>query len=416
MERTSRIPGFYRLPVEERIAKVAAFAGLTEEEEALLRSLDGLERETADRMIENVIGALQVPMGVATNFLINGRDYLIPMAVEETSVVAAASNGAKQARVSGGFTARATDPLMIGQIQVMHPAPDAPDRIAAGKQDIIDLANAQDRVLVKLGGGARDVETRTLDKDMLAVHILVDVRDAMGANAVNTMAEACAPLVEELTGGESRLRIISNLADRRLAEATAVFHRETVGGEEVVDHMLDAYRFAALDPYRAATHNKGIMNGIDAVVLATGNDWRAVEAGAHAYAARDGYAPLTQWEKTPEGHLKGTIRLPLAVGIVGGTTKVHPAARVALKILGVQSAGELAEVMASVGLAQNFAAMHALATKGIQKGHMRLHAKNIALTAGAVGEEIDRVAEQMVKENAIRVDRAEEILAKLRRT
>lgn len=414
MERTSRIPGFYQLPVEERIATVAAFAGLTEEEQALLHSLNGLERETADRMIENVVGALQVPLGIATNFLVNGKDYLVPMAVEETSVVAAASNGAKRARVKGGFTARATDPLMIGQIQILHPAPDAPDRIAARRQDIIDLANAQDKVLVTLGGGAKEVEVRVLDEDMLVVHLLVDVRDAMGANAVNTMAEACAPLVEEITHGEARLRIISNLADRRMVEATAVFDQEAMGGEEVVDHVLEAYRFAALDPYRAATHNKGIMNGIDAVVVATGNDWRAVEAGAHAYAARDGYAPLTHWEKTPEGDLQGTICLPLAVGIVGGTTKVHPTARVALKILGVQSAGELAEVMASVGLAQNFAALHALATRGIQQGHMRLHAKNIAVMAGAVGEEIDRVAERMVEERAIRVDRAEEILAELR--
>jgi hydroxymethylglutaryl-CoA reductase len=303
---------------------------------------------------------------------------------------------------------------MIGQVQVLNPDPGAEDAIHARANEILALANQQDKVLVKLGGGAREVQVRRLSNDMLAVHLLVDVRDAMGANAVNTMAEACAGLIADIAGGETRLRIISNLADRRLVEATALFEQEAVGGEEVVDHMLDAYRFAVLDPYRAATHNKGIMNGIDSVVIATGNDWRAVEAGAHAYAAIDGYGPLTHWEKTPEGHLKGTIRMPLALGIVGGTTKVHPMAKLALKILDIKSVGELAEIVASVGLAQNFAAMHALATKGIQKGHMRLHAKNIAVMAGAVGNEIDEVAERLIAEQTIRVDRAEEVLDELR--
>jgi len=414
MDKTSRIPGFYRLSVEERINKVAAYANLTTEETSLLQSLDGLPMETADRMIENVIGAMQVPMGIATNFLINDHDFLIPMAVEETSVVAAASNGAKRARDKGGFTARAAEPIMIGQIQILHPSPDAEEAIRARASEILDLANEQDKILVKLGGGAKDIQVRRLSDDMLAVHLLVDVRDAMGANAVNTMAEACAPLVADISSGEARLRIISNLADRRLVEAVAVFDKKAVGGTEIVDHMLDAYRFASLDPYRAVTHNKGIMNGIDAVVLATGNDWRAVEAGAHAFAAVDGYGPLSHWEKTPDGHLQGTLRMPLALGIVGGTTKVHRMAQIALKILGVQSAGELAEIVASVGLAQNFAAMHALATKGIQKGHMSLHAKNIAVMVGAVDKEIEQIAERLIEENAIRVDRAEEILGELR--
>jgi len=414
MEKTSRISGFYRLPIEERIQKVQAFAGLTDKEAAMLQSMQGLDADTADRLIENVVGTMQLPLGVATNFTVNGKDYLVPMAVEETSVVAAASNGARCARVKGGFTASATDPVMIGQIQILDPDKGAADAIMQRRKDILELANAQDRVLVKLGGGAKDVEVRDIGHDMLVVHLLVDVRDAMGANAVNTMAEACAPLIEEISGGTARLRIISNLADHRLVKAKAVFDREALGGEDVVDHILEAYEFAARDPYRAATHNKGIMNGIDAVVIATGNDWRAVEAGAHSYAARDGYGPLTRYEKNRDGDLVGVIELPLALGTVGGTTRVHPMAQLALKILGVESAQELAQVVAAVGLSQNFAALHALATKGIQQGHMRLHAKNIAVTAGASGDEIDIVARRMVEEDAVRADRAEEILEELR--
>ena len=414
MEKTSRISGFYRLPIEERIQKVQAFAGLTDKEAAMLQSMQGLDADTADRLIENVVGTMQLPLGVATNFTVNGKDYLVPMAVEETSVVAAASNGARRARVKGGFTASATDPVMIGQIQILDPDKGAADAIMQRRKDILELANAQDRVLVKLGGGAKDVEVRDIGHDMLVVHLLVDVRDAMGANAVNTMAEACAPLIEEISGGTARLRIISNLADHRLVKAKAVFDREALGGEDVVDHILEAYEFAARDPYRAATHNKGIMNGIDAVVIATGNDWRAVEAGAHSYAARDGYGPLTRYEKNRDGDLVGVIELPLALGTVGGTTRVHPMAQLALKVLGVESAQELAQVVAAVGLSQNFAALHALATKGIQQGHMRLHAKNIAVTAGANGDEIDIVARRMVEEDAVRADRAEEILEELR--
>jgi len=414
MERTSRISGFYKLPIEERVRKVKEFAGLSDEEEKLLLSMSALPMETADRMVENVIGTFQLPLGIATNFLINGRDYLIPMAIEETSVIAAASNAAKMARVQGGFKAEASEPLMIGQIQILNPNKNAAEEIEKHKEEIIELANAQDKILVSLGGGARDVEARWISEDMMCVHLIVDVRDAMGANAVNTMAEACAPLVQNITGGRALLRIISNLADKRLVEAQAVFDKDAIGGEKVVDDILHAYKFASIDPYRAATHNKGIMNGIDAVIIATGNDWRAIEAGAHAFAAKNGYTSLTTWRKNEEGHLEGKIKIPMAVGLVGGATKVHPMAQLSIKILGIKSAKELAEVIASVGLAQNFAAIRALATKGIQDGHMRLHAKNIAIMAGATGDEIDRVAEVMIKEKKIRMDRAKEILDELR--
>jgi len=415
MEKTSRIPGFYKLTVEERIKKVKEFAGLSDEEEATLLSMDGLDEKTADRMIENVIGSMQLPLGIATNFLINGKDYLIPMAIEETSVVAAASNAAKMARVKGGFKAHASEPIMIGQIQVLDAKENAVEEIEKHKEEVLELANAQDKILVSLGGGAKDIEVRKLSDNMLCVHLLVDVRDAMGANAVNTMAEACAPLIEKISGGRALLRIISNLADHRMVEAMAVFDKDTIGGSKVVDDIIHAYEFAYLDPYRAATHNKGIMNGIDAVAIATGNDWRAIEAGAHTYASLNGYKPLTTWEKNGDGDLVGKIKLPMAAGTIGGATKVHPVARISLKIIGAKSARELAEVIASVGLAQNFAAMHALATKGIQDGHMRLHAKNIAVMAGAQGDEIDKVAEIMASEGKIRMDRAKEILDEIRK-
>ncbi|MCD6147541.1 MAG: hydroxymethylglutaryl-CoA reductase, degradative [Thermoplasmata archaeon] len=415
MEKTSRIPGFYKLTVKERVKKVKEFAGLNDEEESILLSMDGLDEKTADRMIENVIGSMQLPLGVATNFLINGKDYLVPMAIEETSVVAAASNAAKMARVKGGFKAHASEPIMIGQIQILDAKENAVEELNKHKEEVLELANAQDKILVSLGGGAKDMEVRKLSDDMLCVHLFVDVRDAMGANAVNTMAEACAPLIEKISGGRALLRIISNLADHRMVEATAVFDRDTIGGNKVVEDIIHAYEFASLDPYRAATHNKGIMNGIDAVAIATGNDWRAIEAGAHTYASLNGYKPLTTWEKNGDGDLVGKIKLPMAAGTIGGITKVHPMARISLKILGVKSSRELAEVIASVGLAQNFAAMHALATKGIQDGHMRLHAKNIAVMAGAQGDEIDKVAEIMASEGKIRMDRAKEILDEIRK-
>ena len=418
-QKSSRIPGFYKLTVEERLERVSQFAELNEEEKlCFLR--DGrlslaIDKDTADRMIENVIGIYELPLGIATNFLINGKDYLIPMAIEETSVVAAASNAAKIARVRGGFEAEASDQIMIGQIQLLHiqDLDKAIKEILKSREEILNLANQQDKVLVSLGGGAKDIEIRKVD-DMLVVHLLVDVKDAMGANAANTMAEAVAPLLEEITGGKARLRIISNLADRRIARARAVFDKKAMGGEDVVDAFLEGYRFALLDPYRAATHNKGIMNGIDAVVIATGNDWRAIEAGAHAYAAREGtYKPLTRYWKDDDGNLVGEIELPIAVGVVGGAVSIHRKAQICRKILGVKSAKELAMVLASVGLAQNFAALLALSTVGIQKGHMELHAQNIAVMAGAKGDQIDEIAQRMIKEGKIRLDRAKELLKEL---
>lgn len=420
MEKTSLISGFYKLPLEDRLRMVSGFAGLTEEESALLKAEGSLPLHLAERMIENVVGFMPLPLGIAVNFLVNGKPYMVPMALEEPSVVAAASHAAKMAAVRGGFQAETSDPIMIGQIQVVNVKEPfkASRRILAEKEAVLDLANSVDPVLVKLGGGAKGLEVKILSSfrgPMLVVELYVDCRDAMGANAVNSMAEAVAPLVERLAEGRIRLRIISNLADRRLARASVVMDRETVG-EDVVEGVLDAYAFAASDPYRAATHNKGIMNGIVAVALATGNDTRALEAGAHTYAARSGrYQPLTRWEKDGEGNLVGSIELPIAVGVVGGATASHPIAQICRKILGVKTARELAEVMAAVGLAQNFAALRALATEGIQRGHMELHARNVAIMAGAKGELIDLVAEKMVEERKIRLDRAQEILEETRK-
>ncbi len=417
--QSSRIPGFYRLSPEERLEKVRELANLSDEEAEAIARHGSLSIAQADRMIENVIGTFELPLGIATNFLIDGRDYLIPMAIEEPSVVAAASNAAKMARAGGGFVTDATPPVMIAQVQLC----DVDDPYSARmeilriREEIIRKANEQDPVLVKLGGGCRDVEVRVVDSrrgPMVVTHLLVDCRDAMGANAVNTMAEAVAPLIERAAGGRVYLRIISNLAVFRLARAKAVFKADAIGGEEVVEGVLNAYAFAEADPFRCATHNKGIMNGVTAVVLATGNDTRAVEAGAHAYAALRGYKPLTTYERNSEGDLVGTIELPVAVGIVGGATASHPVARACLKILGVRSARELARVIAAVGLAQNFAALRALATEGIQRGHMELHARNIAAMAGAKGDEVDAVAEVLVRERRIRVDFAEEVLRRLR--
>ncbi|MEM2935259.1 MAG: hydroxymethylglutaryl-CoA reductase, degradative [Candidatus Thermoplasmatota archaeon] len=409
--KSSRISGFYKMSIEERVKILKEFAGLSDEEANQLISFNALPKDIANRMIENVVGCMQLPLGIATNFIINGKEMLIPMAIEETSVVAAASNAARMARPAG-FKASASEPIMIGQIQVLNPCRDAEKKIMERKEDIIELANAQDKVLVEFGGGARDIEARWLSNDMLVVHLLVDVRDAMGANAVNTMAEATAPLIEKITNGKALLRIISNLAIYRMAEAEVVYKKEEIGN--AVDKVIKAYEFACLDPFRAATHNKGIMNGIDAVAIATGNDWRAIEAGAHAYASMQGYKPLTTWKKNENGDLYGKIKLPLAVGTVGGATKVHPMAKLCLKIMGVKTAKELAEIMASVGLAQNFAAIYALSTKGIQAGHMKLHAQNIAIMAGAKGEEIDIVAKKMVEEGKIRMDRAKEIIEEIR--
>lgn len=419
MARTSRLPGFYNLAVDERLKIVADFAGLSEEEVALLKNTGSLEVDLANRMIENVIGVMPVTLGIATNFLINGKDYLIPMAIEEPSVVAAASHAAKLARVKGGFATSSTDPVMIGQIQVVGLSDPyrAKFDVLNAKNEIIERANEKDPILVKLGGGVKDVQAKVIETfmgSMLIVELLVDVRDAMGANAVNTMCEAVAPLVGDITGGRVRLRIISNLATHRIARAKAVFDKDAIGGEDVVEGIMEAYAFACEDPYRAATHNKGIMNGITAVVLATGNDTRAVEAGCHAYAARFGwYTSLSTWEVNDDGDLVGYLEIPAAVGIIGGATKVHPIAKLNLKILGVKTARELSEILAAVGLAQNFAALRALATEGIQRGHMELHARNVAIMAGAKGKLVDMVAERMVKEGVIRIDRAKEILEEL---
>jgi len=418
-EKSSRIPKFYQLGVEERLRIVSEFAGLTDEErEMLLRG--GLDLATANRMIENVVGIFQMPLGIAVNFLIDGKDYLIPMAIEEPSVVAAASNAARWARDGGGIETWSSEQIMIGQIQlvgVRNPHA-AKFEIIKMRDELIKIANEKDPVLVSLGGGAKDIDARvvqTIAGPMVIAHLYVDVKDAMGANAVNTMAEAVAPHLSSITGGKFRLRIISNLADRRLVRAKTRIPASSVGGKEIAEGIFEAYAFALADPYRAATHNKGIMNGIDAVAIATGNDWRAIEAGAHAYAARSGrYEPLSTWELTENGDLVGTLELPLAVGIVGGATRTNPLARISLKILGVKSAAELARVMAAVGLVQNLAALRALAAEGIQAGHMKLAAKSIAINAGAVGEEIEIVAERMIEEGKVNFSRAREILEELR--
>jgi hydroxymethylglutaryl-CoA reductase len=419
MEKTSQISGFYKLSPKERLEKVKDFAGLTDEEVSALEKTGSLEMEQADRMIENVVGTFELPVGIAVNFQINGKDYLIPMAIEEPSVVAAASNAAKMARTKGGFTTSHTGPIMIGQIQLTNVRDPygAKMTILAHKEEILNLANEQDPILVKFGGGAKDIDVRVIDTKsgpMVVNHLLVDCRDAMGANAVNTMAEAVAPEIEKLTGGRVYLRIISNLATYRLARAKAVFDKEALGGEGVVDGIIEAYAFAAADPFRCATHNKGIMNGITAVVRATGNDTRAVEAGAHSYASMSGhYSPLSVYEKNANGDLVGTIEIPTAVGLIGGATKVHPTAKAAVKILGVQTAQELGEIMAAVGLAQNLGALRALATEGIQKGHMALHARNIAIMAGAPKGIVDEVVKRLVARGKVRMDIAKEIIDEL---
>ncbi len=421
--KSSNISGFYRMGMKERLDIVRDFAGLTDDEVKVLASTGILDPAKADRMVENVIGSMPVTLGIATNFQVNGKDVLVPMATEEPSVIAAASNAAKVAREKGGFRATTTDPIMIGQIQLTHVKNPkrAMKAILDHRTELLDLANSKDPMLVKLGGGARDIEVRiieTIRGRMLINHLIVNCLDAMGANAVNTMAEAISPRIEELTGGKVYLRIISNLAIYRLAKAEAVFSAESLGGAEVADAILEAYAFAAADPFRAATHNKGIMNGIDAVVLATGNDYRAIEAGAHAYAAykKGGYMPLTNYEKNKDGDIVGTIELPMAVGLIGGATAVHPTAKACVKILGVKSAAELGQIIASVGLAQNFAALRALATEGIQRGHMSLHARNIiAMAAEKAGikttpQIVDKITEILIKEKKVRMDRAEELL------
>ena len=419
--KTSSYSGFFKLSTEERLREVAEFAGLDEKETAILGSADSLDDDKADHMIENVIGKFALPMGVAINFVINGKDVIIPMVTEEPSVVAACSNAAKMARPSGGFKASSSGNVMIAQIQVLGVAAPfaAKSSILERKDEIIRICNEKDPVLVNFGGGVKDVEVRVIDTmagPMVIVHLLVDTLDAMGANAVNTMAEAVAPYIEEITEGSVELRILSNLADRRLVRVRATWKKEDIGGTEVVDKMLNAYALAAADPYRAATHNKGTMNGIVPVVIATGNDTRAIESGAHSYAARNGrYTSLTTWEKDENGDLVGSIEIPMAVGLVGGATKIHPAAQAAVKILGVKSAAELGQIIAAAGLANNMAAMKALATEGIQRGHMSLHARNLANTVGAKGEILETIVKQMVREKKVRLEYAQELFDKYSR-
>jgi hydroxymethylglutaryl-CoA reductase len=427
MITSSRLPGFYTQNLAERLQTVVQQSGLTPEEAASLSNVAGLSLEGADHMIENVIGLYGLPFGIATNFRVNHKEVLVPMVIEEPSVVAGSSLAARLVRESGGFVASSDEPVMIAQLQILDLANPYAARLAllAQKQRILDFARTTDPVIVNLGGGPRDIEVRLIEdsplgRPQLVLHLLYDCRDAMGANTVNTAAEALRPMVEEITGGRVNLRILSNLADHRLARSTCTIPTTALAfdefdGEFVRDRVIEAYAFAASDPYRAATHNKGIMNGVDAVVIATGNDWRAIEAGAHAYAARSGqYTSLSQWGTDSQGNLVGTLEMPMAVGIIGGATKVHPTAQVALKIMGLQSARELAEVIVSVGLAQNFAAIRALATEGIQRGHMSLHARQLAMAAGASGDEIEKIAAQMVDEKQIRLDRAQALVEEIK--
>ncbi len=420
MEKSSEISGFYKLSIAERVEKIREMVDLTDEEVAAISNTGVLGEELADRMIENVVGTMALPLGIAMNVQLNGKDYLVPMAIEEPSVIAAASNLAKVARKHGGFHTSHSGSLMIGQIQLTGISDPWATRlkILQHKEEIMEKADACDPILVKFGGGARDVVVRVLETmsgPMVITHLIIDTKDAMGANAVNTMAEAIAPYLETITGGRVYLRIISNLATYRVARAWAVFDKDELGGEEVVDGMIIAYHFAAEDPFRCATHNKGIMNGISAVVVASGNDFRAVEAGAHSYATvNGGYKPLTKWEKTSDGHLIGTIEVPMAVGLVGGATKVHPTARAHVKILGIESADELGMVMAAVGLAQNAGALRALATEGIQKGHMRLHARNMAVQAGAPIEIVDEVVRRLTERKKFDFGTTEEVVKEIK--
>ena len=418
---------FYNLSLDERHTWLQENQNLDPHTISVLSGENGLKIEQADHMIENVIGVFSLPLGIAQNFIVNGREVLIPMVLEEPSVVASASYMAKLARSSGGFFAHTTAPEMIAQIQVidLDEVHSARLRILEAKQDLLTIAGKVDPVLSKYGGGPRDIEVREFDDSpigaFLVVHLIFDVRDAMGANAVNTAAETLAPQIEALSGGKVHLRILTNLADRRLARARVTIPKEKLAfgdftAEEVRDGIIAAWAFAAVDPYRAATHNKGIMNAIDAIVIATGNDWRAVEAGAHAYAARSGkYTSLSTWGCDKEGNLVGTIEMPMAIGTVGGATRVHPTAKAALEVMKIENAQQLAEIIVSAGLAQNLAALRALATEGIQRGHMSLHARQVAITAGADGEEISRLATQLAQEKNVRVERAQEILAEWRK-
>jgi len=412
----SSISKFFEKTRRERLDIVADFANLSPEELKILRSDEGgISFEKADKMVENAIGTFSLPLGVATNFKINGKDYLIPMVIEEPSVIAAASKGAKIARIRGGFEVTAGESYSIGQIQLLEvDINSAIKKIQDSQKEILELANSKSNTLSKMGKGAKKITFKEIDTPlgkMLIVELLIDVGDAMGANVTNTMCEAISPLLETITGGRALLRILSNYSLSRIAKAKAVFDKEAVGGEEIVDNIILAYQFADNDVFRAVTHNKGIMNGIIAVANATGQDNRAIEAAANAYAARSGkYRSLSTWSKDSKGNLVGTLELPLSVGIIGGIVNVHPIAKICTKILGVSSASELAGIMTATGLAQNYSAIRALSTEGIQKGHMRLHAKNLAASAGAKPEQVDKIVKQMIEEKKISLERAKELL------
>lgn len=421
MATSSRIPGFYRLPVAERLTTLEREFGL---DPTVWLTPGGLDVGRAQHMVENCIGTFALPIGVATNFVLNGKEVLIPMAIEEPSVIAAASAGALAARPSGGFVTSSTERRMIGQVQIVG-CPDfaaAKQALLSRSEELLSLANELQPRMVERGGGARSLEVRELGEEggphgrMLVVQLVIDTVDAMGANVINTVVEGLGPRVEEIAGGRVVLRILSNYVDQCLARASvriapSALAPDPATGAAIIDGIVSAQDFAALDPYRAVTHNKGVMNGIDAVVIATGNDWRAIEAGAHAYAARRGtYGPMTDWHKDEQGHLRGSIELPMPVGLIGGSISIHPLAAEAIRLLGVETARELAEIIVAVGLAQNFSAIRALATDGIQKGHMALHARTVAATAGARGGAVDRIAAALIALGDIRLERARELL------
>ncbi len=414
----SSIPKFHEKTREERLRILKLFSNLSRDDIKILQNEGGINFEQANNMVENAIGTVSYPLGIATNFKINGNDYLIPMVIEEPSVIAAASKAAKIARKHGGFVMEADESYSIGQIQVI----DADVKLAISKvidasDEILSLANSKSKTLSKMGKGAKEISCKKVTTElglMLIVEILIDVGDAMGANVTNTMCEAIAPLIEKITGGRVILKILSNYSTKRLVRGKAIFDKEELGGEKIVDNIIWAYEFAANDPYRAVTHNKGIMNGIIAVANSTGQDTRAIEAAAHAYASRSGkYTSLTKWKKNPEGNLIGEIEMPMSVGTVGGIINIHPMIKICMKILGVKSAKELACIIGAAGLAQNFSAIRALASEGIQKGHMKLHARNIATSAGIPQEKMAKVISQMTREGNVSVTRAKEILGNL---
>ena len=412
----SSISKFFEKSRKERLDTVANFSNLSKDELEILQNENGgISYDNADKMVENAIGTFSLPLGVATNFKINDKDYVVPMVIEEPSVIAAASKGAKIARIKGGFKVIADESYSIGQIQILNVDIDsAIQKISLSSDEIIKLANSKSNSLPKMNKGAKEITCKEIDTPsgkMLIAELLIDVGDAMGANITNTMCEAVSPLIEKITGGKTLLRILSNYSTRRMVKAEAVFEKEAVGGEQVVDNIILAFEFADNDVYRAVTHNKGIMNGTIAVANAVGQDSRAIEAAANAYAAESGkYRSLSKWSKDDEGNLVGILEIPLSVGIVGGIANVHPVAKVCAKIIGATSAKELACVMAATGLAQNYSAIRALSTDGIQKGHMRLHARNLAAAAGATSEQIDIIVQKMIEEKKISLDRAKEIL------